>query len=117
VREVWATSSANRKAGMARLVGSLRDKGALREDLSVEKATDICHALNSHDLYLDLVVASGWNLVAFKAWLYETLCRALLSPAAMDAAEANGVASGLSYAAELPAGDRSPHSSRARPSS
>jgi AcrR family transcriptional regulator len=102
VHAVWTTISTNRKAGMAQLIASLHRKGALRPDLSLQRATDICHALNSHDLYLDLVVASGWTLPAYKAWLYDTLCRALLTPAAFAAPGADAATRDLSFAPALP---------------
>lgn len=101
VHAIWTTIATNRKAGMARLMESLHRKGALRGGLSVEHATDIFHTLNSHETYLELVVASGWSLVAYKAWLYDLLCRTLLSTAALNAAGADGLARDLSFAGHV----------------
>lgn len=98
VRDVWIAIVAGRKAGMGRLVASLREKGQLEDGLSVERATDICHAIHSHEMYLELVVASRWSVPAYKAWLYETLCRLLLDRAIAPADD--DAFADLSFAAE-----------------
>lgn len=92
VRAIWTCIDSGRKADLERVMTALHGKGLLRDGLPLARATDICHAVHGHETYLELVVASGWDVPAYKAWLYETLCCLLLDPAARVMADAAAVA-------------------------
>lgn len=57
---------------------SLREHGALRPDLSVERAGDVLLALCSPQVHHLLRHRCGWSSAAYRTWLAETLERALL---------------------------------------
>jgi AcrR family transcriptional regulator len=82
VDAVWTRISVDRKQGMHRLVQHIAELGALAQGLTVERGTDILHALNGHDTYIELVGQAGWDLVEYKRWLYQLLCSQLLTDAA-----------------------------------
>ena len=78
VARVWNELEAQRYVGQARMAGMLASRGALREGLSVEVATDLIWtlcALVVHDL---LVVERGWTSEQYEAWLTDALKRDLL---------------------------------------
>lgn len=66
-----------RRVGSAHWVGHLHARGWLRDDLDVERATDILWALNSYEPRW-LLADRGWSPDDYTAWLTETLCHALL---------------------------------------
>jgi AcrR family transcriptional regulator len=79
LRRLWTEIEAGRHSGQARFVGLLAERGALRDGLGVEAATDILWTLCSlavHDL---LVEVRGWDSERYAGWLTETLVRELLS--------------------------------------
>lgn len=78
VARVWSELEGQRYAGQARIAGMLASRGALREGLGVEKATDLIWTLTSlvvHDL---LVVERGWTSEQYEGWLTDALKRELL---------------------------------------
>ena len=78
VARVWRQLEAQRYAGQGRLAGLLATRGALREGLSVETATDLIWthtALAVHDLF---VVERGWSSDRYETWLANALTRELL---------------------------------------
>ncbi|WP_346279768.1 TetR/AcrR family transcriptional regulator [Pseudonocardia sp.] len=93
---IWTRIAVNRKKGMRRLVEHLADLGALADGVTVERGTDIFHAVNGHDVYIELVGQAGWPLRDFKRWLYELMIKDLLSDTARQA-PGNPLA-GLSFA-------------------
>jgi len=52
--------------------------GALRENLTVERAADIVWTLNSSDVYLLLIEERGWSPAEFEQWLADAWARLLL---------------------------------------
>ena len=72
---------ARRRQNQARLVTSLRERGALRPDLSLEQATDVLWALTGFDLYRMLVVEQGWEPARYETWLAQLLAQHLLASA------------------------------------
>lgn len=74
----WQGITAGRRAGQRRIVARLAELEALREDLDVDRATDLVVVLFGHDVYRGLVRDAGWPVVAYKAWLFTTLVRQLL---------------------------------------
>jgi AcrR family transcriptional regulator len=77
--EVSATVERRRRQQQARLIGLLRQQGALRADRTAEEATDELWALTSFDLYRLLVLQSGWTPEHYELWLGETLAERLLA--------------------------------------
>lgn len=78
VARVWTELEAWRYRGQGQMVGLLASRGAMREGLSVETATDIFYALCSlavHDL---LVIERGWTYDQYERWLTDALTRELL---------------------------------------
>jgi AcrR family transcriptional regulator len=55
VTAVWNEISARRAANMRTFITDVNTTGALREDLTVERAADIVWTLNSSDVYLLLI--------------------------------------------------------------
>jgi len=52
------------------MVARLTELGALRHGLDPDHATDLVVVLFGHDVFHSLVSEAGWNVVAYKAWLY-----------------------------------------------
>ena len=78
VARVWSEIEAQRYAGQARMAGLLASRGALREGLGVETASDLIWTLTSlavHDLF---VVERGWSSEQYERWLTDALTRELL---------------------------------------
>jgi len=68
------------RLGDVRMVAqSLSEKGALKQSITLEQATDILWALGSADLYRMLVVDRGWSSSQYQHWLVGTLMDSLLS--------------------------------------
>ncbi|MDQ1586030.1 MAG: hypothetical protein QOH80_1395 [Actinomycetota bacterium] len=78
VETYWQGVAANRRAGQARMVARLTELGTLRHGLDPDRATDVVVVLFGHDVFRSLVSEAGWNVVAYKAWLYTTLVQQLL---------------------------------------
>jgi TetR/AcrR family transcriptional regulator of autoinduction and epiphytic fitness len=78
VEGYWRGVSDNRRAGQARMVARLTELGALRHGLDPDHATDLVVVLFGHDVFHGLVSEAGWNVAAYKAWLFTTLVQQLL---------------------------------------
>ena len=78
LRELWRTSEAQRLIGARMWTSSLADKGALREGLDLDAATDLMwfHMAPGH--LHELVHERGWSLDRYRSWLAETLMLTLL---------------------------------------
>lgn len=94
---MWSRVNVDRKAAMRRLMEHLDDLGLLREGLGVDHATDVMHAMDSHETYLELVQRSEWDLTEYKAWLYESLCRLLLRDDHARTSEESVAVQGLTF--------------------
>ena len=81
LRALWDEIEASRLAGQGRFVGMLGGRGALREDVSVEAATDALWTLTSIAVFDMLVTTRGWSVERYEAWLAEALICALLPDA------------------------------------
>lgn len=75
-----AENEAQRLVAFALLPTLLADRGALREGLGIEEATDLVFALNSIEVYLLLTQVRGWTPQRWGAWLVPTLEASLLAP-------------------------------------
>lgn len=103
VRDAWAQIVDGRRAAMRRLTQVMHDRGELRESLGVGRAADIMSAVHRHETFLALTDEAGWSIEAYKAWIYLTLTRQLLTDADAASASASGsdAMTGLSFATTL----------------
>jgi len=79
LRWLQQEQDAQRHTGLTRFTRLLRERGALREDLTPQRAADIIVTLGSHATYDNLVTKSGWTENAYEAWLADTLQHSLLT--------------------------------------
>lgn len=78
VTAVWKEISDRRAANMRTFITDVNATGALRNDLSVERAADIVWTLNSPDVYLLVTDERGWSPEEFERWLADSWARILL---------------------------------------
>lgn len=71
---------ARRRQRQAYLIADLREQGILRQNLSLEAATDVLWSLTSYDLYRMLVMKQGWEASRYESWLTTLLTEHLLQP-------------------------------------
>jgi AcrR family transcriptional regulator len=71
---------ARRRHRQAYLIADLREHGTLRQNLSLEEATDVLWSLTSYDLYRMLVMKQGWEVSRYESWLTTLLTEHLLQP-------------------------------------
>src|SRR3954466_4506156 len=62
-----------------RVVETLDEKGALKPDLNVTRATDILWTLNHPDLWHHLVFDRGWTADQYEEWFADAACQQLLA--------------------------------------
>lgn len=67
-----------RHTGLRRFASLLADEGALRADLTVDRATDVIWTLCAQSTFESLVTARGWTHREYREWLGDTLADALL---------------------------------------
>ncbi len=95
VEQYWQRVATARRTGMGRLAARLADLGALRDDITPEKATDLLFVLVSHETFRGLVQQAGWTLPAYKAWLFATLVHQLIRPGKVPRTATAGLSFGL----------------------
>jgi AcrR family transcriptional regulator len=76
-----AAANADREGRARHHARFLKQRGYLREEVSVAQATDILWTCTSDELYDLLVVQRGWSLPRFARFLGDYLIAALLPPA------------------------------------
>ena len=64
--------------GLHRFAALLADRGALRSDLTVDRARDLIWTLCAQANFDALVIARGWSPAEYREWLGEALVAALL---------------------------------------
>jgi AcrR family transcriptional regulator len=64
--------------GLRRFASLLAERGALRPDLSVDRAADVIWTLCAQSTFESLVTARGWTHHEYREWLGEMLADALL---------------------------------------
>ncbi|GAA4586874.1 TetR/AcrR family transcriptional regulator [Planotetraspora phitsanulokensis] len=74
----WETNQRQRFIAHRTLVEQLRDKQALRPELTVQEAADIVFTLVSHEVYFLLTVERGWTPDRWESWINETVADAVL---------------------------------------
>src|SRR3954447_5468295 len=75
---LWRRIQSDFHANQGVIVQSLQHKGALRPNVSAERATDILWTLNHPNLWQLLVDERGWTPEQYEAWLFETARAQLL---------------------------------------
>jgi hypothetical protein len=76
--ELQRSHARQRLDGMRGFAALLHDRGALRPDLTVDRAADILWALCAQATYDSLVTHRGWTDAEYRDWLAQTLASALL---------------------------------------
>lgn len=79
VDKYWRGVTAARRGGQRAMVARIAELGALRPELSADRATDLVVVLLGHDVYRGLVQDAGWSPAAYRAWLLTTLAQQLLA--------------------------------------
>ncbi|WP_152363046.1 TetR/AcrR family transcriptional regulator [Microlunatus speluncae] len=79
--EHLATTDRERLAGTLMVVRRVEELGALRPELTVERARDRIWALNSLEFWELLTRRRRWSGDAYQEWIGDALCEAVLAPA------------------------------------
>ncbi|TDD97540.1 TetR/AcrR family transcriptional regulator [Jiangella asiatica] len=69
-----------RHTGLRRFAGLLESRGALRPDVSTDRAADIIWTVCAQSTYDALVLTCGWSHEEYERWIGDTLIHALLPP-------------------------------------
>jgi hypothetical protein len=77
--QLWDRIGTEFHANQRAIVASLDAKGALRDDLDVDRATDVLWTLNHPDVWL-LLAGRGWAPEEFERWFAAATRRELLGP-------------------------------------
>ncbi|HEV8297315.1 MAG TPA: helix-turn-helix domain-containing protein [Acidimicrobiales bacterium] len=75
---LWALIQSDFYANQRVLVEAIHERGGLRADLDVKRATDILWTLNHPDVWLLLVAERGWTAEEFESWFADATCNQLL---------------------------------------
>ena len=78
--ELWELIQTDFRANQQAIVQTLAEKGALRPELDLERATDLLWMLNHPDVWLLLVDRRGWSPAEWEAWFAESSQQQLLGP-------------------------------------
>jgi AcrR family transcriptional regulator len=81
IGQLWSRIQTEFHANQRAVVASLREKGALRDGIDVDAATDILWTLNHPSLYHLLVGQRGWSPDRYEQWLDDLLSSQLLGDA------------------------------------
>ena len=79
---LWNRIQTEYHANQAALVKSLDEKGALRPDLDVDRATDILWTVNHPNIWRLLVGERGWSPEEYEQWSGDVACEQLLKRSA-----------------------------------
>ncbi len=82
--QLWAELMDQLIRGMTMAVTALHAQGALRPDLALQRAADRLWWYAGPWAYRGLVLARGWSLDEYEAWLAETLYTQLMTPGRPD---------------------------------
>ena len=77
---LWDRINTEYHANQRAIVESVATKGALRDGLDVERATDILWTLNHPGTWQLLVVQQGWSPEEYERWTGDLACNELLAP-------------------------------------
>jgi AcrR family transcriptional regulator len=81
-REFWHLITEERRSAATGIVRRLAERGALRDGLDRQSASDILWVLNDPGLYQLLVTQRRWTQRRFRTWLTGTMHAQLLEPTA-----------------------------------
>lgn len=87
----WQSIGQGRRAAQGRIAARLHQLGELRDDVDVQRGTDIIVVLLGHDVFRGLVRDAHWPLTAYKAWLLRTLAQQLLAEAQIEPRACEGL--------------------------
>jgi AcrR family transcriptional regulator len=76
--EQWRVNQDQRATAHRMFATLLAEKGALKPELTVDRATDILLALNSPELFLLLTVERGWPGAEWESWITAMVADAVL---------------------------------------
>jgi AcrR family transcriptional regulator len=79
LRRLQHEQDAQRHAGLTRFTRLLHERGALRAELTPERAADLLVTLGSYTTYQSLVITHGWTDQEYETWLADTLQHCLLA--------------------------------------
>ena len=79
LRELVATSERERRIDIRAVVEHLALVGALRTDISVQRATDIVWVLTAPEPYLRFLDRCGWSQQEFEDWFTHTVAASILA--------------------------------------
>ena len=77
---LWKRIESEFHANQRVVVASIDEKGGLRTELDVDRATDILWTLNHPDVWQLLVVQRGWTPDEYERWFADTAVAQLLVP-------------------------------------
>lgn len=75
---VWKLWQQRHLEAIRRAIAAIDRRGALREGLSIDEATDAFYALAGTDVYRALVRERGWPSERYERWLFRLACQELL---------------------------------------
>ncbi len=75
---LWALIQTDFRANQQVIIEQLNAAGALREDLDVQRATDLLWMLNHPDVWRLLVTVRGWTAQEWEVWFADACCAQLL---------------------------------------
>jgi hypothetical protein len=82
IEALWSAIQSDFYDNQRAIVRTLHERGALRRDLDVARASDILWTLNHPDLWHLLVGERGWTPEQWERWFRDTAIEQLLAPAA-----------------------------------
>ncbi|WP_306324050.1 MULTISPECIES: TetR/AcrR family transcriptional regulator [unclassified Streptomyces] len=77
--ELWETNKEQRRMVQRRFVEVLAEKGALAEDLDIDRAVDTCYVVLGPEVYHLFVTERGWSPAQWESWVHQDLCGHLLA--------------------------------------
>ncbi|MGH3804022.1 MAG: hypothetical protein ACRDTD_28590, partial [Pseudonocardiaceae bacterium] len=80
LRRLLKEQDAQRHTGLTRFTRLLHEHGALRPELTPERAADLIATLGSHATYQNLVTTHRWTEQQYEIWLADALQHCLLAP-------------------------------------
>lgn len=78
VAQLWQQALNQRLRGMTMLAQHLHDSGSLRADVTPDHARDVLWTLISPEVYDLLVVARGWPVADYLAWMTRAMVAELI---------------------------------------
>lgn len=80
IAALWGRIQTEFHANQRVVVARLHDKGALRDGLDVDRATDVLWTINHPNTWQLLVQERGWTADEYEQWSADLACAQLLAP-------------------------------------